>query len=100
MLSSARTPEMKGIQLHVKAIEDQGEIIFSRMEIHHGDCIEPMRIVKPHGSENYNLKCSCGLELTLHSNEQLIVTRTAIDLELRHLDRIGVTISVAPGPDA
>ena len=91
---------MTNIQLHVKALKDQGEIVFSKMEIRHGGCVMPMTVRKPHGNERYTLECACGVQLTLRGNEQLTITRTAIDLQQRQLDQAGVSVSAYQGFDA
>lgn len=86
---------MQDIQLYVKALKDQGDIVFSRMEIRHGTCVTPMRIRKPYGNESYTLECACGAQLTILGNEQLAIKKTAIDLQQRRLDQSGASISVS-----
>ncbi|RYZ21563.1 MAG: hypothetical protein EOO16_12455 [Chitinophagaceae bacterium] len=84
---------MTSIQLHVKALKDQGEIVFSRMVIRHDGCVMPMTVRKPHGNERYTLECACGVQLALLGSEQMAITRTAIDLQQRQLDQAGVSVS-------
>ena len=88
---------MKPAELQVTPLKDQGEIIFSQLGLQHVGCATPLTIRKPHGQENYLARCACGLELTLGSEDQAAITKTAIDLKARKLCRSTATVCPKDG---